>query len=68
MRKRSSILHSGKLCAILAADKVRIIKLFIRGLENMTLAEIKVGQDAVLRTIGGTFRRSAWKSIQAGSV
>ena len=53
MRKQSSILHSGKLCAILAADKVRIIKLFIRGLENMTLAEIKVGQDAVLRTIGG---------------
>ena len=54
MRKRSSILHSGKLCAILAADKVRIIELFIRGLENMTLAEIKVGQDAVLRTIGAT--------------
>ena len=33
--------------------KVRITKLFIKGLKKMTLAEIKVGQDAVLRTIGG---------------
>ena len=33
--------------------KVRITKLFIKGLKKRTLAEIKVGQDAVLRTIGG---------------